>query len=78
MSEICLDCVNNSRERKGKATFATWEVRLYTDYCERCKTWKPCILRFRTMPEILLYPVEWAAVKAWQAIRPPRPPKNKG
>ena len=75
MSEICFDCVNRSREKRGKPTFAAWEVRLYTDYCERCGAWKPCILRFRRTPEILLYPVEWAAVKVWRAIRPP---KNEG
>lgn len=72
MSEICLDCVNKSRERKGKPAFAPWEVRLYEDYCERCRAWKPCILRFRKTPEILLYPLEQAAFRAWRAIKPPK------
>lgn len=72
MSEICFECVNKSRERKSKAPFAAWEVRLYDDYCERCRAWKPCILRFRSTPEILLYPVEQAAIRAWRAMRPPK------
>lgn len=69
MSEICFDCVNKSRERRGKPAFAPWEVRLYTDYCERCGAWKPCILRFRSMPEVLLYPLEKGALKVWRLIR---------
>ena len=69
MAEICLDCVNRSRKRKGKPEIAEYEVRLYTDFCERCGTWKPCILRFRSTPEVLLYPVEWAARKVWRKIR---------
>ncbi len=51
MAEICLDCMN---ELDG-TQLTEADVILEEDFCEECEQFAPCVMRYRTPPEKILW-----------------------
>ena len=51
MAEFCLDCLN---ELDG-THLTEADVVLAEDFCEECGKVVPCVMRYRTAPEKLLW-----------------------
>ncbi len=62
MAEICLDCMN---ELDG-TQLTEADVILEEDFCEECEQFAPCVMRYRTPPEKIL----------WKLFHPRKKPRN--
>ncbi len=51
MAEICLDCLN----KLDRTHLTEADVILEEDFCEECGQIVPCVMRYRTAPEKLIW-----------------------